>query len=61
MNRRRAAAPSRIRNRSSGEKNTVCSTWDRSPPFLAATPLMVILRLLPRFRRISVSNSRSRA
>ena len=60
MNRRRSAAPARIRNRSSGAKNTVCSTSLRAAPFLAATPFTVIFRRLPRYSCTSVTNSRSR-
>ena len=60
MNRRRAAAPSRMSIRSSGEKNTVCSTSERAALFLAGTPLTLALRRRPRNSSTSVRNSRSR-
>ena len=60
MNLRRAAAPSRMRNKSSGQKNTVCITSESSALFLAVTPLTVIFRRRPACRVISVTNSRPR-
>ena len=60
MNRRRSAAPARMRNKSSGAKNTVCSTSLSAAPFLAFTPLTVMLRRLLRLSRMSVTNSRWR-
>ena len=47
-NRRRAAAPSRIRYRSSGQNSTVFSTPASSPAFFSRTPLEKSFLVRPR-------------
>jgi hypothetical protein len=57
-NRRRAAAPSRISAKSSGEKKTVLNRSLRAAALLAGTPLIEIFRRFPLKSETSVKKSR---